>query len=131
MAQQEDQNRSGKQSGRKRASTFANSSAIAPPAASEPSQEASETEDVADQAEEAPQRRRARKSSAGGEAPKKKPVSFYMDPEEIDRARSAQMFTAGHTGLMSKTAFYEEAVAQYVRELEAKYNDSKPFPPVP
>lgn len=58
---------------------------------------------------------------------KKKKVSFYQHREEEDRARAAWMHTMGHTGHTTITSFMEAAVANYTRQLEADYNDAKPF----
>lgn len=58
---------------------------------------------------------------------KKKKVSFYQLPEEEQRARAAWMHTMGHTGHTTITSFHEAAVSHYTRQLEAQYNDSKPF----
>jgi len=64
---------------------------------------------------------------AAPKAPKKKKVSFYLSPEEEARAEAARIFTAGHTGLKTVTSYYEQAIAEFTRKLEAEYNDSKPF----
>ena len=68
-----------------------------------------------------------RASQAAPKAPKKKKVSFYLAPEEESRAKAAWQFTMGHTEHLTWTSFFEESVRRYTRELEAKYNDSKPF----
>ncbi len=66
-------------------------------------------------------------TKAAPKAPKKKKVSFYLAPEEEARAEAARLFTMGHTGLTTVTSYYEQAIAEFTRKLEAEYNDSKPF----
>jgi len=66
-------------------------------------------------------------TQAAPKAPKKKKVSFYLAPEEETRAKAAWQFTMGFTNHRTWTSFFEEAVRRYTRELEAEYNDSKPF----
>lgn len=66
-------------------------------------------------------------AQAARKAPKKKKVSFYLAPEEEARAKAAWQFTMGFTEHLTWTSFFEESVRRYTRELEAKYNDSKPF----
>lgn len=58
---------------------------------------------------------------------KKKKVSFYSLPEDEARANAAWLYTAGHTGHKSFTAFMEEAMKSYTRRLEDKYNNQTPF----
>lgn len=70
---------------------------------------------------QAPQERTAAPKS------KKKKVSFYQHPEEEARARAAWMHTMGQTGHTKLTQFMEAAVASYTRQLEAEYNEAKPF----
>jgi len=68
-----------------------------------------------------------RTTQAAPKAPKKKKVSFYLEPAEEARAKAAWQFTMGHTEHLTWTSFFEESVRRYTRDLEAKYNDSKPF----
>ncbi|WP_181032614.1 MULTISPECIES: hypothetical protein [unclassified Arthrobacter] len=50
-----------------------------------------------------------------------------MKPTDQIRAKRAHTTTIIHTGLSSWTAYVNEAVMAYTKQLEAKYNDSKPF----
>lgn len=68
------------------------------------------------------------KPAAGSQGKKK--VSFYQRKEEIPRTRAAWMHTMGHTGLTNYSHFVDAALEQFTRQLEAEYNDSKPFPEV-
>lgn len=58
---------------------------------------------------------------------KKNKVSFYALPEDEARAEAAWLYTAGHTGHKSFTAFMEEAMNSYTRRLEGEYNNQAPF----
>lgn len=120
-----------REKGRRR-SSLAGMNPIATPVTEQTAEESSKTsEDVA-----APQNpitppaasEASRKApQAAPKAPKKKKVSFYLSPEEEARAEAARIFTAGHTGLKTVTSYYEQAIAEFTRKLEAEYNDSKPF----
>lgn len=114
----------------RRQSALANRNPVAPPpgTSQQPPVEAAENYPEAD--ETASAAKEAATSEGQGQAspkPKKKKVSFYQLPAEEARAKAAWAFTMGHTGHRTVTSFYEEAVSSYTRELEAKYNDSKPF----
>ncbi|MGP9587211.1 hypothetical protein ACT3TB_16300 [Micrococcaceae sp. AOP34-BR2-30] len=65
-------------------------------------------------------------SEAAGKGKKKK-IGFYQTPEEAARTRAAWAHTMGHTGHTTITSYMEAAIASYTRQLEAEYNDSKPF----
>ena len=56
-----------------------------------------------------------------------KKVGFYMKPSDLTRAKRAHTTTIIHTELRSWTAYVNEAVMAYTKQLEAQYNDSKPF----
>lgn len=77
--------------------------------------------------EDAQQPATALEKPSGGKKPSKKKIGFYIRPEEEERAEAARLHTAGYTGHKTVTAFYEAAIASYTRQLEEKYNDSKPF----
>lgn len=57
-------------------------------------------------------------------------VSFYMQPEDEQRARrAAKLVRATVRGRESSLShFYSHAISTYVNELEALYNDGAPFP---
>ena len=66
--------------------------------------------------------------STGGQPEEEvKKVGFYMKPSDLMRAKRAHTTTIIHTDLRSWTAYVNEAVMAYTKQLEAKYNDSKPF----
>lgn len=96
------------------------SSQQAPEAAQEASQDPTQAT-AGDSASSPSQERTAAPKS------KKKKVSFYQHPEEEARARAAWMHTMGQTGHTKLTQFMEAAVASYTRQLEAEYNEAKPF----
>lgn len=53
-------------------------------------------------------------------------------PDELkQRLESAQINTAGHTGLTSQQAFIREAIARLCTELEVEHNGGAPWPPLP
>lgn len=85
---------------------------------------------VAPEAQEAPEAaakpaaKPAAKASKDEEAKK---VGFYMKPSDKTRAERAHTTTVIHTGLRTWTAYVNEAVMAYTKQLEAKHNDSKPF----
>lgn len=54
-------------------------------------------------------------------------VGFYMKPTDQERAKRAHTTTIIHTGLKSWTAYVNEAVMAYTKQLEQQHNDSKPF----
>lgn len=116
----------------RRRSSLSGMSPIATPVTEQPAKDpvkASAEVEVPQQPEESPTAADAPKKApqAAPKAPKKKKVSFYLSPEEEARAEAARIFTAGHTGLKTVTSYYEQAIAEFTRKLEAEYNDSKPF----
>lgn len=82
--------------------------------------ETQETPEVTSQAAAKP----AGETSKDDEAKK---VGFYMKPSDLTRAKRAHTTTIIHTELRSWTAYVNEAVMAYTKQLEAQYNDSKPF----
>lgn len=61
------------------------------------------------------------------DADKPKKEGYYMRPSDKERAERARMTTSIHTGLRTWTAYVNEAVMAYTKELEKQHNDSKPF----
>lgn len=59
--------------------------------------------------------------------PARKQVTSYHDEDALKRAKQAHLFTQGHTGYKGWTEFVEAAVNQHTKDLEAKYNESRPF----
>lgn len=59
---------------------------------------------------------------------KKGKVTFYLWPEDRDRAKAAYMHTMGHTNIPSWTQFLETAVREFTHKLEEEHNDRRPFP---
>jgi len=117
---------------KRKPSKLSRNTPVAPTAAAQPTEEpvkasaevaAPQNPTVPATASEAPKKA----PQAAPKAPKKKKVSFYLSPEEEARAEAARIFTAGHTGLKTVTSYYEQAIAEFTRKLEAEYNDSKPF----
>ncbi len=85
---------------------------------------------VATETPEAPEAAPQATAKPVGGSPKDdeaKKVGFYMKPTDQIRAKRAHTTTIIHTGLSSWTAYVNEAVMAYTKQLEAKYNDSKPF----
>lgn len=91
-------------------------------------------------AELAPQEQQARpveptapEASAGpapraGDAGKKKHRrNFYSTVVDHQRTEAARKHTMGFTDYSSYTAFVEDAVNRRTRELEAQYNDGRPW----
>lgn len=120
-----------REEGRRR-STLAGMNAMSSHAAQQSVQDPSEGLEEAAKPQEAKVPSEATKtlkktSQAAPKAPKKKKVSFYLSPDEEARAEAARNFTMGHTGLKTVTSYYERAIAEFTRKLEAEYNDSKPF----
>lgn len=68
-------------------------------------------------------------STSGGRRWRHK-VSFYQDPADTDRVRGAILYTMTTEGSRNLSQFVNDAVMAKVEELEARYNDGKPFPPV-
>ena len=58
---------------------------------------------------------------------KAKKVGYYMLEADLERAQRAHTTTIIHTGLRSWTAYVNEAVMAYTKQLEKEHNDSKPF----
>lgn len=114
----------------RRQSALANRNPVAPPPgiAQQPHEERAESYPEADETTSSVKEATAHEGQdMASPKPKKKKVSFYQFPTEEARAKAAWAFTMGHTGHRTVTSFYEEAVSRYTRELEARYNDSKPF----
>jgi hypothetical protein len=57
-------------------------------------------------------------------------VSFYQDPADTARVRGAILHTQVAEGTRSLSDFINTAVMAEVHRLEAKCNDSQPFPAV-
>lgn len=57
-------------------------------------------------------------------------VSFYQDAEDTARVRGAILHTQVSEGTRSLSQFISQAVMDKVEELEAKYNNGEPFPPI-
>lgn len=58
---------------------------------------------------------------------KPKKDGFYIKPSDKERAERARTTTSIHTGLRSWTAYVNEAIMVYTKQLEQQHNDSKPF----
>lgn len=58
---------------------------------------------------------------------KAKKVGYYMLEADLERAQRAHTTTIIHTGLRSWTAYVNEAVMAYTKQLEKEHNDSRPF----
>lgn len=58
-------------------------------------------------------------------------MSFYQDSRNTARLRSAVFHTMKAEGIESLSQFIDDAVMGAVRELELRYNEGRPFPPVP
>lgn len=59
--------------------------------------------------------------------PQRKQVTYYHEGDALKRAKQAHLFTQGHTGHKGWTDFVETAVDKYTKQLEAEYNQSRPF----
>lgn len=57
-------------------------------------------------------------------------VSFYQDPADTARVRGALAHTMGTEDFRSMADLINRAVMTFVTDLEARYNDGQPFPPV-
>lgn len=58
-------------------------------------------------------------------------VSVYLEPAEAERIRLAIIHTNPHEGIRSVSGFIKEVALAAAEGLERRYNDGKPFPPVP
>lgn len=109
-------------------SAFTESRPSVPPA---PAAETREATGVAEKAEALAQPSGGLVGDGSAEStsrkPKKKKQNFYQTPEDTERADAAWRHTMGHTGIRTWTGFVEEAVREFTRSLEQKYNDSRPF----
>lgn len=66
-------------------------------------------------------------TSAATNKVEKTKVGFYMTDADLLRAQRAHTTTIIHTGQRSWTAYVNEAVMSYTKQLEQEHNDSKPF----
>lgn len=58
----------------------------------------------------------------------KNKVSFYMPPQDEDRARAAFLVMQPHGRAGTLSHLYSHAILGYVEALEAEYNDGEQFP---
>lgn len=76
---------------------------------------------------EVPVKAASKPVEASKDADKPKKEGYYMRPSDKERAERARTTTAIHTGLRTWTAYVNEAVMAYTKDLEKQHNDSKPF----
>lgn len=109
-----------------RRSAFAGQRPVSDSSSSQEAQDAASPADTEAQASAA-----SPTEQPASEAPKKQAkkgkVTFYLWPEDRDRAKAAYMHTMGHTNIPSWTQFLETAVREFTLKLEREHNDSRPF----
>lgn len=64
-------------------------------------------------------------------ANRQRQVNFRMTEDDYARVNAAFQHTRAHTGDRSQRAMLTRAILAETKRLEAEYNDSKPFPPLP